>query len=351
MSTVTIAVDLAKNVFELAVTNRAGTICERKRLSRLQFEQFWGARARCRVVMEACSSSHFWARYLIARGFHVTLLPPHHVTPYRRGRNKTDRADCEAILEADRCAGIHPVAIKTPDQQALCALHRVRAQWLQTRTARINAMRALLREFGIVTAGGAKRFMNGLHALLTDKQDRLPMRVSTVIQSLWSEVRDLEQHVAAVDEELGSIARAEPVTQTLLRIPGIGPLTATALFASVGNIHSFQNGRQLACWLGLTPREHSSGSRRRLGRISKQGDAYVRMLLIHGARSALTAARRASAREAPPSQLQDWMLRRAEAAHTNKAAVAIANKLARIAWAVWHHERTFNGNYVVRKAA
>ena len=212
-------------------------------------------------------------------------------------------------------------------------------------------MRALLREFGIVTAGGAKRFMNGLHALLTDKQDRLPMRVSTVIQSLWSEVRDLEQHVAAVDEELGSIARAEPVTQTLLRIPGIGPLTATALFASVGNIHSFQNGRQLACWLGLTPREHSSGSRRRLGRISKQGDAYVRMLLIHGARSALTAARRASAREAPPSQLQDWMLRRAEAAHTNKAAVAIANKLARIAWAVWHHERTFNGNYVVRKAA
>ena len=351
MSTVTIAVDLAKNVFELAVTNQAGTIRERKRLSRVQFEQFWRTRAPCRVVMEACSSSHFWARSLIAHGFDVTLLPPHDVTPYRRGRNKTDRADCEAILEADRCAGIHPVAIKTAEQQALCALHRVRAQWLQTRTARMNAMRALLREFGIVTAGGAKRFMNGLHTLLTEKQDRLPARVRTVIQTLWSEVRDLEQRIATIDEELRSIARAAPVTQALLKVPGIGALTATALFASVGNIHSFQNGRQLACWLGLTPREHSSGSRRRLGRISKQGDAYVRMLLIHGARSALTAARRAAAREAPLSQLQAWMLTRAQAAHTNKAAVAIANKLARIAWAVWHHERGFNGDYVVRKAA
>jgi transposase len=139
--------------------------------------------------------------------------------------------------------------------------------------------------------------------------------------------------------------------QALRKIPGIGPLTATALFASIGNIHSFQNGRQLACWLGLTPREHSSGSRRRLGRMSKQGDVYLRTLLIHGARSALTAARRAAAREAPSSRLQEWMLQKADAAHTNKAAVAIANKLARIAWAVWHHERTFSGNYVVRKAA
>jgi len=351
MSTLTIAVDLAKNVFEIAVARRAGAVPQRKRLSRLQFEQFWRTCARCRVVMEACSGSHHWARELTARGFDVTLLPPHDVTPYRRGRNKTDRADCEAILEADRCAGIHPVAIKTADQQALLALHRVRSQWVETRTARINAMRALLREFGIVTAGGAKRFMNGLHALITQHQEQLPLRMRAMIETLWSEVRDIEERIAAVDEELASIARAEPVTQALLRIPGVGALTATALFAAVGNIHSFQNGRQLACWLGLTPREHSSGSRRRLGRMSKQGDAYVRMLFIHGARSALNAARRAAAREAPLSQLQEWMLRRAEATHTNKAAVAIANKLARIAWAVWHYERTFNGDHVVRKAA
>src|SRR5215204_1436566 len=199
MSTVTIAVDLAKNVFEIAVSGRAGAVQQRKRLSRLQFEQFWRTCALCRVVMEACSGSHFWARELSGRGFEVTLLPPHYIKPYRR-RNKTDRADCEAILEADRCGGIHPVAIKSADQQALLALHRVRSQWVETRTARINAMRALLREFGIVTAGGSKRFMNGLHVLVTQQQERLPRRVRTMIETLWSEVRDLEQRIAAVDE-------------------------------------------------------------------------------------------------------------------------------------------------------
>jgi transposase len=146
MSTPTIAVDLAKNVFEIAVTGKAGSIRERKRLSRPQFERFWAKRAPCPVVMEACSTAHFWARFLIARGFRVVLLPPHYVKPYRR-RNKTDRADCEAILEAHRCAGIHPVAVKSEEQQALISLHRVRSQWQATRTSRINLMRALLRAF------------------------------------------------------------------------------------------------------------------------------------------------------------------------------------------------------------
>jgi transposase len=296
--------------------------------------------------MEACSGSHFWARYLVVRGFEVVLLPPHYVKLYRR-RNKTDRADCEAILEADRCAGIHPVAIKTPDQQALLALHRVRSQWLETRTARINTMRALLREFGVVAPGGARRFMNGLHTLLTDKHDQLPERIRRMLLSLWEEVRDLEQRRDEVDRELENIARAEPVTQALLGICGVGPITATALFASVGNIQSFRNGRQLACWLGLTPREHSSGARRRMGRMSKQGDAYLRTLFIHGARSALNAARRTGRR----SHLQLWMLQRSEAAHSNKAAVAIANKLVRISWAVWHHERRFDPNYAAVQAA
>jgi transposase len=218
MSTVTIAVDLAKNVFEIAVAGRAGTIKERKRLSRPQFEQFWGTRAPCRVVMEACATSHFWARYLIARGFAVKLLPPHYVKPYRR-RSKTDRADCEAILEADRCAGIHPVAIKSEDQQALVALHRVRSQWIATRTARINGMRALLREFGVAVPLGSKRFMNDLHQLLADKKDRLPERVRRTVLSLWDEVRDLEQRIADMEHELAAVARDEPVIQALLQIP------------------------------------------------------------------------------------------------------------------------------------
>ena len=350
MSRVTIAFDLAKNVSEVAVAGRAGAIRERKRLTRPQFEQFWGSRPSCRVVMEACSSAHFWARYLIARGFDVRLLPPHYIKPYRR-RNKTDRADCEAILEADRCAGIHPVAIKSADQQALLALHRVRSQWHENRTARINTMRGLLREFGVVVPLGAKRFMNELHQLLAAKHDRLPARVGRVILELWQEVRDLEQRIDAIDTELEAVALDEPVIKALRRIPGIGVLTATALFASVADIHAFKSGRQLACWLGPTPREHSSGSRRRLGRMSKQGDTYVRMLLIHGARSALNAARRALQTERPVTQLQAWALRRRETAHANKAAVALANKLARIAWAVWYHEREFNGDYVVRIAA
>jgi transposase len=350
MSTVTIAVDLAKSVFEIAVAGRAGTIKERKRLTRAQFEQFWSTRAPCRVVMEACSTSHFWARYLIARGFEVTLLPPHYVKPYRR-RGKTDRADCEAILEADRCAGIHPVAIKSEDQQALVALHRLRSQWVASRTARINGMRALLREFGVAVPLGSKRFMNDLHRLLADRQDRLPERVRRLVLLLWDEVRDLERRIEDIGEELAAVAEQEPVIRALMQIPGFGVLTATAVFATVADIHAFRNGRQLACWFGLTPREFSSGSRRRLGRISKQGDPYVRMLLIHGARSALNAARRTARAEKPLTELQAWALKRAGEMHSNKAAVALANKLARIAWAVWHHEREFNGNHVVRTAA
>jgi transposase len=350
MSTVTIAVDLAKNVFEIAVAGRAGTIRQRKRLSRPQFEQFWGQQPPCRVVMEACSSAHFWARYLIGHGFEVVLLPPHYVRPYRR-RNKTDRADCEAILEADRCAGIHPVVVKSEDQQALISLHRVRSQWLQSRTARINAMRGLLREFGVIAPTGSKLFMNGLHLLLANRGDRLPARVRRTVTALWQEVRDLEERVETLEAELEQVAAEETVVQALLKIPGIGVLTATALFATVADIHAFRSGRQLACWLGLTPRESSSGNRRRLGRISKQGDPYVRMLLIHGARAALNAARRARDADKPVTQLQAWALRRASEGHSNRAAVALANKLARIAWAVWRHERAFDGNHVVRIAA
>lgn len=350
MSTVTIAVDLAKHVFEIAISSRAGSIQDRKRLSRGQFEQFWGTRTPCRVVMEACASSHFWGRRLRARGFDVVLLPPHYVKPYRR-RNKTDRADCEAILEAARCAGIYPVAIKNEDQQALIGLHSVRSQWQQSRTARINLMRGLLHEFGVRAPAGSKRFLNDLHRLLASKQEQLPQRVSRTLITLWEEVHALEERIESLESELEAVAREQPAIQALLQIPGIGLLTATALFASVSDIHAFKSGRQLSCWLGLTPRESSTGGRRRLGRISKQGDPYLRMLLIHGARAALQGARRREAAGAPLTELQRWSLERARTSHANKAAVALANKLARIAWAVWYHDRTFDGNHVFRIAA
>jgi transposase len=300
--------------------------------------------------MEACASAHFWARKLRSRGFDVILLPAQYVARYRR-RNKTDRADCEAILEAARCAGILPVAVKSEDQQALVALHRVRSQWQQSRTARINAMRGLLHEFGVSTPSGSSRFLNTFHTLLANKAEVLPERLRRALTQLWEEVRELEERIEAIETELAGVALEQPGIQALLRIPGIGVLTATALFASVADVHAFKSGRQLACWLGLTPRESSSGGRRHLGSISKQGDPYLRTLLIHGARSALNAARRAEAAGKRVTELQAWSLRRARTAHPNRAVVALANKLTRIAWAVWYHERVFDGNYVVRSAA
>lgn len=192
--------------------------------------------------------------------------------------------------------------------------------------------------------------MNELPALLSNRP-QLPPRVRTAITELWAEVRDVESRVETVERELETYAADEPVVKALLRIPGIGVLAATALFATIGNIHTFNNGRQLACWLGLTPRESSSGGKRRLGAISKQGDPYLRMLLIHGARSALNAAARRANAEKPLSRLQAWSLERASAAHRNKAAVALANKIARIAWAVWRYERVFDGNHAAKAAA
>jgi transposase len=162
---------------------------------------------------------------------------------------------------------------------------------------------------------------------------------------------ETEQRIHSINAELERVGRDDPVVQSLLAIPGIGILTATAIFAMVADIHAFRSGRQFACWLGLTPREFSSGSRRRLGRISKQGDPYLRMLLIHGARAALNAARRLERADQPITRLQAWALKRARETHPNKAAVALANKLARICWAVWHHERHFDGNHVVKAAA
>jgi transposase len=345
MSKLTVAVDLAKDVFEVAVAAASGKVIERKRLTRFQFERFWQERERCTVVMEACGSAHHWARTLIALGFRVRLLPPHEVRPYRT-RNKTDRVDCDALLEAARSPRIKDVAVKSEDQQAILALHRAREQWKDTRTMRINGMRALLREFGITAPKGAAKFLDRLPQLLEHRRERLPERVRRVVLTFWSEVHDLEAQMLTIEKELPGLARENEVIRSLLEIPGIGILTATALYASVGNIHLFKDGRRLASWLGIVPKEHSSGSTRRMGRISKQGDPYLRTLLIHGARAALNAAQAKQKKGQPLTHLQQWAVKKAgELRHSNQAAVALANKLARICWAVWKHERRFDGNF------
>ncbi len=258
MQTLVIAVDIAKDVFELAVARKSGHILERKRLSRARFERFWDTREPCEVAMEACGSAHHWARFLIARGFQVRLLPPKYVKAYRQ-RNKTDKLDCEAVLEAYRSPRIKPVALKSEDQQAILALHRAREQWKETRTMRINGMRGMLREFGLIAPPGAERFLSRLPQLLKVHRERLPELVRRLILSYWEEAEQLGRRMQEIQKELEGVARENPVIRTLQEIPGIGVITATALYASVGNIHLFQSGRHLASWLGITPKEHSSG--------------------------------------------------------------------------------------------
>jgi transposase len=305
MSNLRIAVDLAKHVFEVAVAKPSGKLVERKRLTRAQFEHFWKLREPCRVVMEACSSAHHWARYLLGLGFEVSLLPPRYVRAYRQ-RGKTDRIDCDALLEAARSPRIEAVAVKSRDQQAILALHRVREQWKSTRTMRINGMRGMLREFGVTAPRGANTFLERLPQLLERHREMLPQRVRRLVLAFWTEANELDERMREIERELETLAKQEPVIRTLLEIPGIGVLTATALFASIGNVHAFPSGRHLASWLGITPRENSSGNRRRLGRITKQGDPYLRTLhdpwrpLPPERRAAATACRQA---RLPPAEL------------------------------------------------
>lgn len=340
MNATTIGIDLAKDVFEIAISDRPGRVRERRRLTRRQFALFVeGLDTGATVVMEACSSAHYWGRRCAARGATVRLLPAQHVRPYV-ARNKTDQADAAALLEAHRCAAIHVVPIKTIEQQSLQGLHRIRQQWQTTRTARINAVRGLLREYGIVVRTSAALLTRGVTALLEDPDSAVPPLLRPPLRALVDEIRQLEAAIKDIDAQLRHVLRTHPVAKRLHDVPGIGPITATALVASVPHIAAFRTGRHFASWLGLTPREHSSADRRHLGRISKRGDRYLRMLLVHGARAVVRAASIREARQCL-TRLDTWALALAARRGRKRATVAVANKLARVVWAVWHRDRPF----------
>ncbi len=345
MSTTTVAVDLAKSVFELAVSDGQGHVIERKRLSREAFRKFFVNRPPCRIVMEACGTAHYWARTFLAMGHEVKLLPPQHVRPYVR-RNKTDRADASALLEADRCGDILPVPVKTEGQQGLQGLHRLRSGWMATRTARINEARGLLREFGFDIPQGPAAVMERVPGWLADETVAIPPVLRQALAAVMDEIRGLETRIAEVEKQLRQEAGQRPAALKLMDVPGIGLLIATALIAAVGNMEAFRDGRHLAAWLGLTPKESSSGNRRKLGRISKRGDPYLRTLPIHGARSALNAAIMKLSAGKDLTRLQRWAVELASRAGHNKAATALANKLARIAFAVVRQGREFDGDFV-----
>jgi transposase len=327
----TIAVDVAKSVFEVAVSEQPGRVNARHRLGRERVLPFFAMQPRATIVMEACGSAHHWGRALDSLGHRVVLLPPHLVRRYVPG-NKTDRTDAKGMLEAFRNQDLHPVPVKSIAQQALLTLHRLRSAWLVTRTARLNAVRGVLREFGLVIPVGARHVVPRAANYLEDPDAGLPDALRPALALLLEEIRDLEDRIAALEHQLAALAEQTPVVARLRSIPGVGLLTATALVADVGNIQRFPTPRHFASFLGLTPREHSSGHVRRLGSISKRGDTYLRMLLIHGARAVL-----AGAKPRCPDRLRTWAMQLQTLRGHNKATVALANKLARIAWAVWKH--------------
>jgi transposase len=336
MESTTIAVDLAKTVFEVAVSDRPGHIALRRRLSRSQFLLFFVQQPAATILLEACGSSHHWGRELQRLGHAVQLLPPHHVRRYRAG-NKTDAADAKALLEAYRNEEILSVPVKSVDQQALTALHRLRSRFLATRTARINTLRGLLREFGHVVPKGGRLALVRLQTLIEDTETSIPESLRPSFREVCQEIRTLTERMTAIEAQLKILGDGIPAVGHLRSIPGIGLLSATALVAFVGDIRRFRSGRHFASYLGITPREFSSGESHRRGRITKHGDTYLRMLLIHGARAVLASA----AHRSKPDRLRQWAQDLAGRRGHNIATVALANRLARIAWAVWREERDF----------
>ncbi len=324
------AIDLAKSVFQVAVSHHPGRVSQERRLTRSQLLRYMGKQSPSTVLMEACGSAHHWGRELRRLGHDVRILPAQDVACYRRA-SKTDAIDTRSLLEAARNEAIRAVPVKSIEQQALTALHRLRSRWLATRTARINTLRGILREFGLLIPVGSRRVTPQIRTWLAASESPIPAPLCNLLLEACEEIGELDRRVRGVELQLEMLGKQMDTVSRLRTIPGVGPLTSTALVALVGDISRFPSGRHFASYLGLTPREHSSGAIRRLGRISKRGDVYLRMLLIHGARSVLLHAKR----RPNPDPLRRWALGVAQARGHNIATVALANRLARIIWAVW----------------
>jgi len=344
-----VGVDLSKHVFELAVADEHWHIVERARLTRSQFERWFANRAVGLVVMESCGSAHHWGRWLAGMGIAVRLLPAQYVRAYVK-RNKTDAADAAALIEAARCADLAPVRVKSIEQQGLQALHRTRSLWMATRTSRINALRGFCREFGISISQGSRIGLEQIGRQLADPASPVPDLLRPTMRLLIEEIRLLETRISQLEAELARLAQQSAACKTLLSVPGVGLLTATAMVAATsGEVTHFKDARHFASWFGLTPKESSSGMTRRLGRISKRGDRYLRMLLTHGARSVLRAATVADRQGRPVDDLRRWALAIQGRAHHNRATCALANKMARICYAVLRDHQDYGGTRVQRK--
>ncbi len=323
MNVSTLGIDLAKAVFQLHGVNEHGRVTLTRRLSRKKLLPFLANPPPCLIGMEACGGAHYRAREMQKPGHEVKLIAPQFVKPYVRG-NKTDGNDAAAICEAVSRPQMHFVPVNTLEQQDIQAMHRIREQLVKNRTALANQIRGLLHEYGVVMASGISRLRAPLPLILEDAENGLSDVARELIDELYQRLRTLDEQVAQSDRRIQQVFRQDERCQRPGRVEGIGALIATAFLAAVGDARVFHNGRQVSAWLGLVPEQHSSGGKTRLAGIGKRGDRYLRALLIHGARAAVQHA----ARKSDPRS--EWINRLCQRRGKNVAAVAVANKNARI---------------------
>ncbi len=333
MHITTLGIDLAKSIFQLHGIDADGEVVFRKKVRRSGFLAMLSGLAPCLVGMEACATSHHWAREVSALGHEVRLIPPSYVKPYVK-RQKNDMADAEAICEAVTRPNMHFVAIKNANQQAVLMLHRARDLFVGQRTMLINALRSHLAEFGIVAARGPHK-VRDLRAKLQEGHLDIPEVARAALLSLARQMDELEEEITKLDREIQGWHRKSEVSQRLATIPGVGVLTATALAATIADPSQFRSARQSAAWLGLVPRQKSSGGKDRLGRITKMGDGYLRKLLVVGATAVL---RRVIHMQ---TQTAEWVRRLLEKKPARLVSVALANKTARIVWAVMSKKEAY----------
>ena len=330
-----LGIDLGKNSCSVVGLDGAGKVVLRRRLHRESVIKLGSDLAPCVMAMEACCGAHHLGRMLRDQGHDVRLMSPEYVRPYVKS-NKNDDWDAEAIAEAATRPTMRFVELKSCKQLDVQSLHRVRDRLVGERTALLNQLRAVLMERGIAVPQGRRKLEQHLAVMLEGEEVRLSRRVRARIEDMRAEWRELDRRIAAFDDEFAALAKTDDITRRLVSIPGIGVLNATALVAAVGNGASFARGRDLAAWLGLVPRQMTTGGKPRLLGISKRGNKYLRKLLVHGARAALPSL------SASPTPIGQWLQGLMARAHKNKVIVALANKLARIVWAVLRQGGTYN---------
>jgi len=344
MKITTIGIDLAKTVFQVHGVDERSKAVLRKQVKRKDFVSFLANLEPCLIGMEACGSAHYWARKLIQLGHTVRLMAPQFVKPYVK-TNKSDRNDAEAICEAVARPNMRFVPVKTAEQQAVLALHRARQGFVKARTAQANQIRGLLAEFGIVIPQGIGQIAKRLPEILEEGENGLPGMMRELVERLGENLKQMAKQVGELERQIKLWHHENEHSRKLEAIAGIGPITASAYVASVGDAKSFKNARQVPAWLGMVPRQDGTGGQAKLGRISKRGDVYLRTMLIHGARSVIAQIER------KPDQADEWLKKLLARRNKNIAAVALAAKNARIAWALLANERSYQSDYVANRAA